>query len=104
MIVGLYYDLNDDYATQLWEEFGTGISHTYVKNVVSCVRYWSLILKDVYEKEGILVPLEDAKVEFSTYQTPKFVTDDPALFPSVVRIPDVMLRSIYLQIRFLFNI
>lgn len=50
MIVGLYYDLNVDYATQLWEEFGPSITHTNVENGVSCARYWSLILRDVYKK------------------------------------------------------
>lgn len=53
---GYCYDLNVDYVTQLWEEFGTEIIHTNVLNGVSCARYWSLILRDGYEKEGILVP------------------------------------------------
>lgn len=48
MIVGLYYDLNVNYVTHLWEEFGTGISYTNVTNGVSCMRYWSLILREVY--------------------------------------------------------
>lgn len=38
---------------------------------------------DVYEKEAILVPSEDKKAEFLTLQTPKLVTYDPILFPSV---------------------
>lgn len=37
MVVGLYYDLQVDYVTQLWEEFGLSISHTNVANKVSCV-------------------------------------------------------------------
>lgn len=94
MIVGLYYDLNVDYATQLREEFYTGINHTSVTNRVSCARYWSLILRDVYEKQSILVPLLYAKMEFSMYQAPKIVTDDPALFHNMARIPDVMLRKV----------
>ena len=54
-----------------------------VTNGVSWARFWSLILRGVYEKEGILVPTEDAKVVFLIYQTPKIVTDDPVLFPIV---------------------
>ena len=64
---------------------------TNVTNGVSCARYWSLILKDAYEKEGILIPSTDEKVEFSLLQTPKLVTDDPVIFPSVARIPEAML-------------
>lgn len=63
-------------------------------NGVSCARYPSLILSDVYEKEGILVPSEDEKMEYSTLQTPKLVADDLVLFSSVARIPDAMSRSI----------
>ena len=43
------------YATQLWQEFDNNIAHTSVANGVSHARYWSLILKYVYEKEGIMV-------------------------------------------------
>ena len=62
-----------------------------MSNGVSCAHYWCLILKEVYEQEGILVPIEDEKAEFST-QAPKMVVDDPVLFPSVSHIPDAMLR------------
>lgn len=39
MIAGLYYDLNVDYVTQLWEEYCTRISPTNVTNGVSYTRY-----------------------------------------------------------------
>lgn len=79
MFVGLYYNLNVDYVTQIQEEFGTTITHTNVSNGVSCAHYFILILKEVYEYERILVPLEDVKAEFSTLQTLKLVVDDPTL-------------------------
>lgn len=94
LIIGLYYDLNVDYATYLWEEFGTGISYANVSNVVSCTRYWSLILHEVYEKEGILVPCDVPKAEFSIYQHLKCVEAHPIIFPSVARITNVMLRNV----------
>lgn len=94
MIVGLYYNLNVNYVTQLWEEFEIGISHTNVTNGVWCARYWSLILREVYEKDGISVPSEDAKMEFSTYKSPKVVSDDPVLFSAVAQILDAMLRKV----------
>lgn len=57
-----------DYATQLWQEFGNSIANTNVVNGVSCARYWSLILKYVYEKGGILVPADQPTTEFVVYQ------------------------------------
>lgn len=80
-----------DYVTQLKEEFGTSISHTNVLNGVSCARYWSLILQDVYEKEGISFSFDVLKAKFTIYQHPKSVEDDPMIFPIVARIPDAML-------------
>lgn len=41
-----------------------------------------------------MVPTDDAKEEFSIYQYPKTVEDDPNLFPSVTRIIDGMLRNV----------
>lgn len=61
MVYGLHYDLNVDYSTQLRKEFGNNIAHTNVVNCVSCVRYWSLILQYVYEKESIMVPADVPK-------------------------------------------
>lgn len=61
----------------------TIISHTNVLNGVSCARYWSLILRDVYEKEGILVPSNVPKAEFTIYQHPNSVQDDPMIFPTM---------------------
>ena len=57
MVDGLYYDLQVDYATQLWQGFGNNIANISVVNGVSCAHYLSLILQFVYEKEGILVML-----------------------------------------------
>lgn len=56
MVTGLYYDLQVDYANQLWMEYGNSIGHNNVENGVSCAIYWSLILRYVYDKEGIMVP------------------------------------------------
>ena len=50
-------------------------------------------MQDVYEKEGTLVPFDVMKVEFTIYQHPKSVKDDPMLFLVVDRIPDSMLRK-----------
>lgn len=83
MIVGLYYDHTVDYATQLCEEFATSISHTNVADGVSSARYWSLILQQVYKRDGILVPVDVSKVEFVLYQHSKTVEDDSKIFPSV---------------------
>lgn len=83
MIVGLYYDLIADYATQLWEEIG-----------LSCARYSSLIFQQVYEKERILIPDDVPKVEFGIYQHPKTVEDDSDVFHSVARILDATLRKV----------
>lgn len=94
MIAGLHYDLNVDYVTQLWEEFSTSISHTNIMNGFSCARYWSLILRELYDKEGILVPFDVANAKFSNYRPPKVVSDDPILFPTVARIPYAMLQKV----------
>lgn len=94
MIVGLYYDLQVDYAIQLWQEFGNSIANTDVVNGVSYARYWSLILKSVYEKEDIMVPEDEPKVDLFLYQHPKVVQDDSEVFPNVARIHDAMLHKI----------
>ena len=57
----------------------------------------------MYEKEGILVPFDVPKVEFTVYQHPKIVEDDPYLFPSVAQTPDAMLRKVYPSNRVLFS-
>ena len=59
--------------------------------------FLSLILQQVYEKEGILVPANVPKVEFGIYQDPKNVEDDLEVFPNVARIPDAMLRKLDLK-------
>ncbi|KAL7612549.1 hypothetical protein Lser_V15G06652 [Lactuca serriola] len=94
MVMGIYYDINVDYATQLWKEFVKSPENTNSEKGISCARYWSLILEKVYEKESIPV-MEDAEVaEFSLYQFPKTVEDDETVFTHVARIPDAMLRKV----------
>lgn len=60
----LYYGLDVDYASHLREEFGTSISHTNLTNCFSSVRFWSLILQELYSKEHILVPSDVETIEF----------------------------------------
>lgn len=86
MVVGLYYDLQVDYSTQLWQEFGNNIAHTSFANGVSCAYYWSLILRYVYGNEGTMVPNVGPKADFVLYQNPKMVENNSEIFPSVARI------------------
>lgn len=65
MVAGLYYDLKVDYSTQLWKEFQKSVENTNALHGISCVRYWSLILRYFYDKEGILVPSDEEKAVFS---------------------------------------
>lgn len=51
-------------------------------------------MKFVYEKEGILVHVEDPKAEFGVYQHPKTVEDDLEVFSTFSRIPDAMIRKV----------
>lgn len=39
VMVGLYYGLHVEYASLLWEEFGTSISHTKLATKVSSARF-----------------------------------------------------------------
>lgn len=64
MIAGLYYDLQVDYTTQLWEEFVKSIGNINAVNGISCARYWSMILQNAYEKEEIAIPDDEQKTEF----------------------------------------
>ena len=59
MVAGIYYNIPVDYSTQLWKEFQKSVEKTNVIHAISCARYWSLILKYFYNKEGILVPNDD---------------------------------------------
>lgn len=83
-----------DYATQLWNKFVTSIGNMNVEDGVSYARYWSLILQYVYEKERILVLEGEETVEFPTYHYQKIIEDDVDIFPTVARIPDVMLQKV----------
>ena len=62
IVMGLYYDLSVDYATQLWKEFVKSLENTNMVKGISCARYWSLIHEKIYEKEGIQVPDNEEKV------------------------------------------
>ena len=94
MVMGLYYNISVDYGTQLWKEFVKTLENTNAEKGISCARYWSLILQNVYEKEGIPVPESGEVAEFSLYQFPKVVEDDENIFTNVARILDVMLRKV----------
>ena len=48
MVVGLYYDLKVDYATQIWKEFIKSLEKMNMVNGISCAHYWSLTLQYVY--------------------------------------------------------
>ncbi|KAL7586161.1 hypothetical protein Lser_V15G40639 [Lactuca serriola] len=108
MVMGIYYDINVDYETQLWKEFVKSLENTNSEKGISCARYWSLILEKVYEKEAIPVVADVEVAEFSLYQFPKVVEDDEAIFTKVARIPDAMLRKVSpthkVLVRYLRNI
>ena len=70
------------------------VENTNAVDGVSCARYWSLILRYAYEKEGVLVPNDEPKAEFVKYHYPKTIKDDVSIFPSVARIPDGMLKKV----------
>lgn len=80
--------------TQLWNEFVKSVANTNVVNDISCARYWSIILKFAYEKEGIAIPENEETVEFSMFLFTKTVEDDGENFPTVARIPDAMLKKV----------
>lgn len=91
---GLYYGLNVDYASPLWEEFGISISHTKLATRVSSAQFWGPILKDIYNLENILIPDGIESVEFPTIAAPRVSMDDVNVFPNVVRIPNSMLKLV----------
>lgn len=91
MVTGLYYDLQVDYATQLWNEFVKSVGNTNAVDSISYARYWSIILRFAYEKEGIAVLENEETAEFSLFRFPKIVEDDDEIFPNVARIHDAML-------------
>ncbi|CAI9261636.1 unnamed protein product [Lactuca saligna] len=63
----LYYGLNVDYASNLWEEFGTSISH---------------------------MMLATGTTKFPTMATPRVSVDDVNVFPYVARVPNSMLKLV----------
>lgn len=74
------------------EEFLKSVENTNTMDRVSCARYWSLILRYAYEKEGVLVPADE--LEFVRYLFPKTIEDDVTIFPLVARIPNGMLKKV----------
>ena len=68
MVTGLYYDLQVDYATQLWNEFVKSVGNTNAVDSISYARYWSIILRFAYEKEGIAVLENEETAEFSLFR------------------------------------
>ena len=93
MVVGLYYDLQVDCATHLWNEFVKSVAKTNVVDGISCAHYQSLILQFAFE-EGIEVPQDKDTSYFSQFNFPKIVEHDVNVFPTVVHISDAMLRKI----------
>ncbi|CAI9286432.1 unnamed protein product [Lactuca saligna] len=53
-----------------------------------------MIVQYVYQKEKIEVPEYEDKAVFHMYGSPKEVHDDPAIFTTVARIPDAMLKKV----------
>ena len=53
-----------------------------------------MILQYIYEKEGIQVPNDEEKADFSLYHYPKTVANDVNIFQTVARIPDSMLKKV----------
>lgn len=94
MAVGVYYDLQVDYETQLQNEFVKSVGNTNVVDGISCARYWSIILKFSYEKEGIMVLDNEEIAQFSMIHFPKTVEDDVDIFPTVACILNSMLRKV----------
>ena len=78
----------------MWKEFLKSVENTNVVQWISCAWYWSLVLRYVYEKEGIQVPVDEPKAEFLTYHFLKTVKDDVEVFPNIARILDSMLKKI----------
>lgn len=74
--------------------FLKSVENTNVFQGVSGARYWSLIFRYVYEKEGIVVPTDEPKAKFLKYSYPKVIEGDAEVFPNIARIPDAMLKPV----------
>ncbi|CAI9261006.1 unnamed protein product [Lactuca saligna] len=72
----------------MWRELLNSVENINVVNGILCARYWSLILKFSYQKEGIQVPADEVTTKFWKYNFPKVVNDNVKEFPSVGRISD----------------
>lgn len=94
MVSGLYYDIPVDYSIQLWKEFQKSVENSNVVQGIFCARYWSLILRYFYDKEGIQAFDEEETAEFMKYHFPNEVSDDEEIFAHVARIPVAMLKKV----------
>ncbi|KAL7615777.1 hypothetical protein Lser_V15G03371 [Lactuca serriola] len=78
----------------MWKEFLKSVENTNVVQGMPCARYWCLIIRYAYEKEGIQVPADGPNAEFLKYHFPKLAKDDLEVFPNVARRLDAMLKKI----------
>lgn len=76
------------------KSFLKSVENTDAVDGVSCARYWSLILRYAYEKEGVLVPTDEPNAEFVKYHYLKTIEDDVSIFPTVARILVGMLKMV----------
>lgn len=51
----------------MWKEFQKSVENTNVVQRISWARYWSLILRYAYDKEGIQVPVDEPKAKILKY-------------------------------------
>lgn len=86
----LYYGLNVDYGSLLWEKFGTSISQKKLATGVSSARFWGLILREIYNQENILILVGIEFSEFPVMTAPRVFVDDATIFPKVAQITDSM--------------
>lgn len=94
VMVGFYYGVNVDFASFLCAEFGNSISHSKMTTKFTSVRFWSLILKEVYSQEGISIPSNGDVPQFAPITIPKSNIDDPTISPMVGRVPDSTLNLV----------
>lgn len=83
LLLGLYYHINVDCASLLWEEFTSYVNHIKKENETESARFWSLILIEAYQQNGIQVQKGEKVVVFSHLQIPKSLVDDPDTFPII---------------------
>lgn len=82
LLGGLYYHMKVDYASFLWEEFTSYVTHAKKVTEIASWRFWSLALIEAYQHASIHV-LEGE--------------DDPENFLVIGRIIDAMLELVPLS-------